>query len=156
MARGAARVCGAALLGLTAAASAQTPPGGMNDEQVSGFIRLGLENMGQLKCEGGRSCAPATPAELAKPPITIEEARAVIRRGVVSGFAARCGMDWQNRNYLPMLAYWRKTRRKSDRVVALVGFLHGVAQSRSEKLLSDGRCGDTARANLEPQLDFQP
>ena len=52
-----------------------------------------------------KPCAPAAAAEKADPPITLAEARMILQRAMLSGFAERCGLDWSKHNFTPMMAY---------------------------------------------------
>ena len=144
--------CGSAGL-----AQSSQPDAGPSDDHVRGIVLLGLENMPRLKCENRQPCAPATADEKADPPLTIPEGRAVIRRGVLSGIAEHCGLDWQRRNFVPMMAYWRTTVKKSERQLALVGVVHGITRGRPQAIMrSQGPCTDQARQSVDGQLSFRP
>lgn len=125
----------------------------LGDEQVHKLLMLALDNIGRSLCEGKARCAPATADERANPPITIAEARLVIQRGVLSAAAEHCGLDWQKRNFIPMMAYWRQTK-KNERQMALVGLLHGIMQGIGKP---DAKLTCTAemRENLDRRLTFQ-
>jgi hypothetical protein len=129
----------------------------LSDEMVQRYLMLGLQNMPRLRCEGDRPCAPASPQELANPPLSIAEARAVLQRGILSGAAQHCGLDWRRRNFEPMMAHWRTRMRKTERTMALVGVLHGIMQGQAEgALAARGACTDAGRANIDKQLAFRP
>lgn len=132
-------------------ASAAAAPG---DEQVQKLLMLALDHISRGLCENKKPCAPATAEEKANPPITIAEARVVIRRGVLSAAGQHCGLDWRQRNYLPMMAYWRQQAKKNERQMALIGLLHGIMQGMGKpdpKLV----CTADMRANLDRQLSFR-
>jgi hypothetical protein len=93
---------------------------------------------------------------MAQPPITLEEARSVVRRGFVSGLARACEFDWQSRSYLPMMAYWRRSQGKDERQMALIGTLHGIAQGQAYRALSQQPCSAETRRLLEAQLQKRP
>ena len=118
-------------------------------------IRLALTNIDRARCAGTVFCAKTTPEELANPPITIAEARGVIRRGLVSATAEHCGLDWQGRNFVPMLAYWR-AQNKTDRQLALMGLLHGIVQGQIREGLASKACTDPVRRNADAELTFRP
>ena len=124
------------------------------DEQVHKLLMIALDRIGRALCEGKNRCAPTTAEESANPPITIAEARLVIHRGALSGAAERCALDWQGRNFQPMMTYWRRTLKKNERQMALIGILHGLVQgigASNAKLA----CTDEMRKNVDRQLTFQ-
>jgi hypothetical protein len=137
-----------------AVAFGQSPPRGelLSDESVRQHVSLALANLKGAKCSGDQLCAPATPAEIAKPPITLDEARSVIQRGMLSGAAGACDLDWANGSFLPMMSYWRQSQRKTERQMALIGLLHGIAQGQALRALSTKPCDAELRRNLEAQL----
>ena len=75
------------------------------DDLVQKVLMLALDNMSRARCENMKPCAPATAAEKADPPITLAEARMILQRAMLSGFAERCGLDWSKHNFTPMMAY---------------------------------------------------
>ena len=137
-----------------AAASAQSPSreGPLDDESVKNLVHLALANIAHALCESDRFCAPATAAELAIPPITLDEARAVIRRGVVSGAAQACGIDWRRLSFLPMMSHWRHSKRKTERQMALIGLVHGIAQGQAHNVRSQQPCNAEDRRKLDALL----
>jgi hypothetical protein len=139
-------LCGLAM------ASAQAP----RDDTTRRVLLLALDNIQRAQC-GTQACAPATAQEKANPPLTVAEANAVIQRAVLSGAAERCGLDWQRQNFVPMMAYWRQTRRKSERQMALVGLIHGYMQGQAQQMFSQrGPCTDQERQDLAARLPFRP
>lgn len=138
-----------------AAAQATLPDGEPGDVHVKRQIRLALTNIDRARCSGETLCAKATPAELADPPITVAEARGVIRRSLVSATAEHCGLDWQGRNFSPMMAYWRG-EGKTDRQLALIALLHGIAQGQVRDGLSSKQCTDLNRRYNDSELTFRP
>ena len=150
-------VVGTVLLVGIAAAQEQPRASGLSDEMVQRYLMLGLQNMQRLRCDGDRPCAPASPQELASPPLSIVEARAVMQRGILSGAAQHCGLDWRRRNFEPMMAHWRTRTRTSERTMALIGVLHGIMQGQTqEALAARAPCTDVNRANIDKQLAFRP
>jgi hypothetical protein len=127
----------------------------LGDEQVHKLLMLALDSLGRGRCEDSKPCAPATAEERTNPPLTIAEARLVIHRGVFSAAAEHCGLDWQGRNFLPMMAYWRQKMKKNERQMALIGILHGIMQGMGKP---DAKLACTAdmRENVNRQLTFQP
>jgi hypothetical protein len=141
------------VLGVVAAFGQSRPPAELlSDENVRHYIGLALANLGRAKCANEQFCAPATPAELANPPITLDEARAVIHRGTVSGVARACDLEWVNRSFVPMMSYWRHSQRKTERQMALIGLLHGIAQGEVSTAMSAKSCDAELRRKLDAQL----
>lgn len=119
------------------------------------MLALALGNIQHGLCENGKPCAPATTEERASPPLSIAEAKAVVGRAVLSAMGEHCGLDWQRLNYLPMMSYWRGAL-KSERKVALVALLHGIAQGQIQTVLvKRGPCTDAARRDVEARLPFR-
>jgi len=106
-------------LGLVVAfdASGQSSPPSIPDEAVRRALELGLQNIHRAVCDGFNDCAPTTPAELANPPITIEQARSALLAGTRTALARWCGLDAGRRSVLPMTRHLRKVLRFNDRQV---------------------------------------
>jgi hypothetical protein len=131
------------------------PSTSLSDEQVQRVLGLALENIARARCENMQPCTAATAEEKANPPITIAEARIIMHRGLLSAAAQHCGLDWQGRNYTPMMSYWRHKVNKSERQLTLISLIHGIVQGMGKP---DARNACTARMreNLDRQLTFQP
>jgi hypothetical protein len=142
-------------LGAAAAYAQGSRPLSLDDDFVRRMLAQALDNITRLRCDNAQPCAPATSAEKANPPITIAEARAIMNRGILSGAAERCGLDWQRRNFVPMMAYWRNDMKKTERQMALVALLHGVMQGIVNSG-ADKVCPESMRENLEQGLSFRP
>jgi hypothetical protein len=141
------------VLGVVAAFGQPRPPAEfLADESVRHYVGLALANLGRAKCTNDQFCAPATPAEIANPPISVDEARAVIHRGTVSGVAEACGLEWVDRSFVPMMSYWRHSERKTERQMALIGLLHGIAQGEVSTAMSAKPCDAALRRDLDAQL----
>jgi hypothetical protein len=136
----------------SASAQSSVRDGILSDENVKKQVSLALANFGRALCENDRPCVPATPAELANPPISVDEARIVIRQGMASGAAQSCGLDWQERSFLPMMSYWRRTKQKTERQMALIGLLHGIAQGQTHRVMAQDPCSPDLRGRLDAQL----
>jgi hypothetical protein len=139
---------------VAAAAQNQTPR--IKDETLQQAIVIALENIQSARCEKGERCKPATEAEKAKPPISLDEANIIFRRAVVSAGGAYCNHDWQKRNFEPMMAYWR-TNKKNERQLALISVMHGfVQQQMLQGLSAKGDCPAALKADVDKNLDFKP
>lgn len=134
------------------AASAQTAD---RSTRIRDGIAVALANIQHARCTGVAFCEPATAAELNAPPLTVEEGWMVLRRGTINGVAKACGLDWQGKSLAPMMAYWRSLG-KTDRQLALIGILHGMAQAQAEAKMAALPCDEGVRNTINAQLSFQP
>ncbi|MCC6889312.1 MAG: hypothetical protein IT536_12325 [Hyphomicrobiales bacterium] len=149
----------AAFIGTLLATGVQVPharaEAALGDKQVRKLVNLALDHIGSGLCEQNKRCAPASAEERINPPITIAEARLVIHRGVLSGAAEHCGLDWQGRNFMPMMSHWRHKMKKNERQMALIGMLHGIMKGigRPDAKLA---CTAHMRETVDRQLAFRP
>lgn len=126
-----------------------------SDGRVRGRIEQALANIQFARCADEKPCAPATRAEKDDLPITVTEARIVLRQGILNGLAQICGLDWQTQNYQPMIAYWQGLA-KTDRQMALINILHGMAQGQAQALMGSQTCTDDFRSTIQAKLAFRP
>ena len=139
------------LLSISVAGAQSRPP----EEIAREMLALALDNIQRARCEGPQLCAHAQ--EKANPPITVAEAHSVILRATLSALAERCGLDWQQRNFLPMMAYWRTTQNKNERQMSLIGLLHGIMVSKvHQAFASNPACTEQERRELDLRLSFRP
>ena len=118
---------------------------------------LALDNIQRAQCQGKRPCVPATADEKSTPPLTVAEAQAIVARGVLSGLAEYCGLDWLRQNFQPMMGYWRESQKKNERQMALVALMHGIIQGQTKQAMtSRGGCTDRERETLTARLPFRP
>ena len=116
-----------------------------------------LANIEKIRCADDKACAPATDAEKKNPPPTLSEPSQVFGRGILSGGAAYCEMDWNKRNYLPMMAHWREQLKKNDRQLALVSLVHDIAKDQLiAEFWGKGKCPDEMKKDIESKLNFKP
>jgi hypothetical protein len=141
-------------LGLVVAldASAQPGPAPISDEAVTKILQLGLRNINRAVCDGFNPCAPATPAELERPPVSLDQARAALMTGTRTAIANWCGLDGSRRSVLPMTQQLRKLGF-NNRQVALMAIIHGIQQGIVlEQLKARGTCDEATRAKVDAQL----
>ena len=145
------------VIALLATAAHAQGSGTLSDDIVRRVLLQALDNISRARCENAQPCAPATAADKENPPITIAEARAIMDRGIISGAAERCGLDWQQQNFSPMMAYWRGNMKKNERQMALVALLHGTMQGivNSGNAAQEG-CPASMRQNVQQALPFRP
>jgi hypothetical protein len=147
----------AAIVGLSIVVAvptaAQTTSQGPSDEVVVKMREFALKNIHRALCEANRPCAPATPAEIADPPISIEQARTAVLTGSGTALADWCGLDGQRRNLLPMTRHLRQVLRFNERQVSLMVLIHGIQHGVvSEQLKARGACDGATRERLDAQL----
>lgn len=149
------------LIASAAAVSAQTeaPKKGdapkTREEFMQRVLQTALANIEKVRC-GADRCTPATEAEKKNPPLTLAETSQVVGRGIFSGGGFHCGMDWEKRNYIPMMTYWREQRKKNERQLALIAMIHGIVYEQFiADFASKGKCPDEMRKDLEVRLDFK-
>ena len=112
-----------------------------------------LDRMDRMMC-GSAMCAPASDEERASPPVTDEEASIIAAVAVVSAISEHCGLAWQERSFLPMMAHWRSEPDATVRRIALIGATHGYVQGQAlEAFQASGECDEQTRAAAQSLLD---
>jgi hypothetical protein len=123
------------------------------DQSVAGMVQRVLGDIEKSRC-GAAPCTPATDAEKANPPVTLEDARRAMKVGLLAGTAEFCGLDWQSRIFLPFMAFQHRSLKMSARQIAIISMLHGTMQG----FMLDGHkrlgtpCTEQMRQTLEKQL----
>lgn len=153
-----ARVCAAAFLatacvGSTAWAQAIPAP---SQEIVSQVRSAVLDHLTEYSCDHDVKCTAATPAERANPPVTDAEGGLIVQRGMISGLAAHCDLDWKTRNFFPMMSYWRHGQKKSERQMAIIAGMHGVSQGATLEAVEKQACTPEIKQRIDAMLDFKP
>lgn len=128
---------------------------GGSEAQIRGQIDIALQYIQHVLCENDKPCEPATPAEIAKPPLTVEEGSLIIKRAILNGAAKFCHLEWVEAGFAPMMKHWR-SHGKNERQMALIGILHGMAQSQTEAMLAGRACSDETRRDVQAQLSTFP
>lgn len=136
--------------GLLALASPSLAQSSLTDAQVRATIDVVLDNIGGAIC-GRAQCAPSTAAERRSPPVSLVDARRVIARGQLSALAEWCGLNWQQRSYLPLMQAERAVGR-SDRAIAIIGVMHGYVLGQARQSLRGQSCSAQERAGVERSL----
>jgi hypothetical protein len=129
------------------AAGAQEP-----SEPHQKLLKLALDNLQKALCGNGQPCAPATASERANPPVTDEQARAIVGAGTISVLAEHCGLDWTRRNFMPMMQYHRQKLKMNRRQMALVGLLHGITMGAVGGVARQTPCSPEMKASIEKRL----
>ena len=125
----------------------------LSNEAVGRTLQLALEKLPEAKC-GGVPCAAPTAQEKANPPLTVSQARLALKTGLLSGSAELCGIDWQQRVFLPYMDAHRKKHDLTDRQMALIAVLHAIMQSfvKGDMKARNERCTASFRSRIEAQI----
>jgi hypothetical protein len=115
------------------------------------LLMLALDSYPKARC-GKEPCAPATAAERAKPPITDDQARAIVTAATISVLAEHCQLDWEKRNFIPLMRHHRETLKMSERQMALVGLLHGITMGAYAETVRKSICTPEAKAATEKRM----
>ena len=109
---------------------------------------------GKARLSNGNPVQPDNAAERSTLPISIATASHVISVGEISGIAEWCGLDWQT-HFLNLTA---KARRQafSEKQVAFVGLLHGVAQGTVYSTLQSKPCATDQKSRVTKILETSP
>lgn len=100
------------------------------------------------QCAPGLACAPASPEELANPPVSLEQARGAIRAGFISGLAEWCGLDWQGQVFRPLVDSYRNVDRLEPRIVTMLTLLHGYGQGQMVESMKTQQCSAGERGSI--------
>jgi hypothetical protein len=134
-------------------AFAQAQKAKSREELMQQALQAALDNIHTSRC-GSDRCAPATAEERKNPPLSLSETSQIFGRGLFSGGADICQLEWGKRNYEPMMAYWRK-QKKTERQLALIGLIHQIAMQQIQKQIGTA-CPPEMKKDVESKLDFKP
>lgn len=138
---------------LSSAALAQASK--IREESMLQIQRLALQNIHTARC-GADRCAPATEEEKRNLPLSLAEMRQVFDRAGFSGLALVCRIDWNTRNFKPMMAHWR-AQMKNERQLALISMIHGLVMSEVNNNFRGGKdCSPEMKKDIETKIDFKP
>ncbi|MBI1327875.1 MAG: hypothetical protein GC136_09570 [Alphaproteobacteria bacterium] len=122
-------------------------------EVVTKYIEMLRPNISKLRLPDGSFVSPETPQELAQPILPLEDARRTVSRGILSGMAMHCGLDWQNASFTPFMAQERARSKWSEKQLAFMGALHGIAQQNTAQgALQLGPCDADFQAKTQQIL----
>jgi type II secretory pathway pseudopilin PulG len=141
------------VIAFAASASAQSQKAKSREELMQQVLQAALGDIQNARC-GSDRCAPATAEEKKNPPLTLSETSQVLGRGLFSGGADICGLEWSKRNYEPMMAYWRK-QKKTERQLTLISIVHQIGMQQIQKQIGTN-CPAEMKKDVESKLDFKP
>ena len=140
IARGALLAAGLIAAAAPARAQSQPPP----DALVARLTAFARERLPMAVIEDGSHVPAETPAERALPIIPRAAEIAAIRRGALSGQMEHCGLDWQNRSYMPFMRRLRAGGWRGKRM-AYVALLHGLSQATTLRARQGAQAGCRAQ-----------
>ncbi len=113
------------------------------DPLVAAVREVARHNLAQAKRRDGTFVAPETAMERSRPIIPLEESRLAVDTGMVSGIANWCRLEWQRSHYLSYMKWQRARRLWSDKQLAYIALLHGIAMGVAErKYRETGECSE--------------
>jgi hypothetical protein len=115
------------------------------------FLSMALDNYLGALC-GNQPCAPASAAERATPPITDDQARAIVAAATISIMAEHCQLDWERRNFVPLMRHHRERLKMNERQMALVGLLHGITMGALDETVRRNPCTPEMKESIEKRL----
>jgi hypothetical protein len=141
------------VVAFAASASAQTQKAKSREELMQQVLQAALAEIQNVRC-GTERCTPATAEEKKNPPLSLSETSLIFGRGLFSGGADICRLEWGKRNFEPMMAHWRK-QKKTERQLALIGIVHQIAMQQIQKQIGSN-CPDEMKKDVDSKLDFKP
>lgn len=127
---------------------------GDKNKWVLGALDAIRKNIAMLHLQDGSNIPSETAKESSKPLLPYEDAKRIFNRGIISGMAEYCGLDWQKKSFLPFMRSERAKGKWSDKEIAVIGALHGVAQGNTlEGLQRKGGCPAEFRKKTQAMLD---
>ena len=83
----------------------------------------------------------------AQSPISRADARRLMVSSALSALAQKCDLPWPT-VYLPTMAYFRHSRKLDERVMTMLGIVHGMEQKLILNRLGEGPCPSAVRDQL--------
>jgi hypothetical protein len=135
--------------------SLTTSAGILPQEHREQLIKTAFANFwGKARLSNGNTVQPDNAAERSTLPISAAAANHVISVGELSGIAEWCGMDWQAH----FLYLTSKARRQgfTEKQVAFIGLLHGVAQGNVHSAVKSKPCAAEQKTQAARMLETSP
>ena len=116
-------------------------------EQAARVIRTAQQNFwGKAVLSNGTIAQPADASERNTLPIPRNEAVRIVQSSAAAGLGAWCGVEWQSY----YLAFMRSegARPWSEKQIAFIGMLFGVAQGSLQKSMAGTPCESSDRESV--------
>ena len=123
----------------------------MSDSEAKMFMELARQNITQAKLHDGSFVPAETEEEKKTPIIPVLDGQRVIQVGFRSGVAAWCKVDNKD-YYLGFMQQERGHSRWTDKQIAYIGLLHGVAKGSVLRATETTACPDTQLRQIESIL----
>lgn len=136
------------MFGMAAPALAQDdigPPPALVDQLTS----VARENLTRARLRDGSQVPPETPEERTKSIVPRALEVQTIDRALLSAAMNVCGLDSDELSYLPYMRKIRASGRYSDKQLAYVGLLHGIAMGFLQQDFGAENCGPEFNASME-------
>jgi len=141
-----------ALLFITAqnvALAEQPAPIKLSKEQIDQLGKIAHEALPNADIGEGELIGEERAKTLVYPLVPYNLMEFVIVRGNISGIAAHCGINWQEKFFAPLMQTLRaKEKDFTNYQWAFVGILHGVSMASAERNLKDKPCSERMKENL--------
>jgi hypothetical protein len=126
---------------LIAGAMAQEPPiwfgkGTIPDDLAKNVLAGVTANITSAVDERGRPLAPLTAEQAATPLLDLALVKEVLDVGAASGLGVACKLDWQERNYLKLMARERARGDRSTHQIAAISMVHGFMMGQFDPRLA--------------------
>ena len=121
----------ATLAGFSYTAQAQHVPK-ENVEQISKFV---FDHMAEAQLSDGTIVGTERAATLEYPLLPYEVREMLIIKGTFSGLAEVCGLNWEEKNYIPLMTAIRNNEEFNDYQIAYAGMLHGASMEGGKQTM---------------------
>jgi hypothetical protein len=88
--------------------------------------------------------------------LSLNDARHIVTTGTLSALSRICGLAWDQKVFLPMMAYFRHSRKLSEQQMTYIGVLHGFQQGQVINQVPEGSCTADTRAFISKLIQAQP
>jgi hypothetical protein len=118
-------------------------------EQIDEIGKAVHARLAEGKIGAGELIGEERAKTLKYPLISYDMMEFVIVRGRIAGFAQHCGLDWQNKFYVPLMKALRaQFKTHNDYQWAYVGMLHGASMNAAEQSVKGQTCDEAMKANI--------
>lgn len=104
---------------------------------------MALTNLHDAQCTATEKCAPAIPAEMAKPTVPLNAVGVAMRAGIRSAVVEKCGGKYFEQSFPPFTRLIRDSKMFQEREIAQLTMIHGITLGLMRK---NAACNDRWRA----------
>jgi hypothetical protein len=139
------------------APAAQAEDKSLPDGLVQSLADYARKELPNAVMPNGKTVGPETTQEKAERfLIPFPDLQRVAKHGGISAYAYLCGLDWENRSYLPFLGAEAHSGRWTDKELVYISVMHQFTQAAFIHNLKDTPCPPDVKARLDillPQVD---